>query len=1237
MAVRKLQHDAHTETPPDAIRDGLNTNWATAPNNPIEMSVNYNITDTTAITDYRANPLEINGFAQNNGAIRPVALQLFTSAPLCIGGLTNTSFTTEPTKMTTRNAGEFFRYDHTPIKFTDGHSIGDNFEYATAIPLDIDNSHSDNTSEWMYPEDFEKLLQERGLNYWMSASRNHWLPKTENDGTERIARPKFHAYLPLATSLHDAGKFVRYCEWCIGTFNSDPQVKLKSQKLFGYGDNPKHFVRSWDDGRCIDEIVTDADLAIATPAPSVSEPAVLKTPPPLPPMVAHLVNGVPYYGFRDFNGLKQHLKETDRTFELAQLLCGLCTGNKPGDLERHQPCPITNCTSNDDGFYYRPDNCTFHCRKCGFNGDIFDTIGAVHHVTPFVAFDMAAAITGYSSIAEPIEKSTPSIPVIHQTAGTHSGNYGIGNNGNTGIIDNYENGSEDSRNSGNNGNAENCVVYDNENHGNSGNSGNSGECVKHEQRHTEYHYIDEVGNLCYQIVRTDYTDDRGVPCKRFCPVFWNANGNAVYKEPATLYPYYLSEVLQADVVYIVEGEKTVDALRETLITAGDTYSAVTTSQGGAQRGKLWQNFLQRYPAIATKVIRILPDDDAAGVKYARTVATHILEANPTADVKIIELPDIPEGGDYVDWAVEQKENGNNDAAIIAMLFEACEQAPPVTPDLVALWKQSEQEEAGVPKQWQPFPIETLSPLLQSYVTEVSQSIGIDAANNAACTLAIISGTIGRTFQIAIKGSHHEFAAIWVALVAESGLGKSPPLQFARAPLNMLQMEARKQAKEERERYAIALERYKKDKQKPTESEKPIKPIMQRYCISDSTTEKLVSILAENPYGVCLIRDELAAFFSGMDAYRKAKVDRQIYIEAHGGHPICVDRQKDELPLAADTPSVSIIGGVQSDVLRRLLISEPDFMATGFGARFLMVYPPAEPILWNNNEPVPLALTAYERLVDKIISYRQTYTPDEPGVVSLTPEAKALLFEFQNRKACKSLVVSDVNVRYALNKAGMHAARICLILHIAKCAEKDISPTAAVSEETMKQALTLTQWFLSESERVYAMLRSKGSESLEDRDALLIIAKIKGLGGEATTSQLKDCMSKYHCKGGMAALRQQLSEMVAAGSLTVRQKTEGRGRKAEIFCIPVIPSIPIPTIPTISAVPATAISAIPTIPSIPIPGVPYPKQRQKYEYDKVYMGNIRVLSVKRDTDGVAAPAKCEDNGTKTEESVPLPVA
>ena len=256
--------------------------------------------------------------------------------------------------------------------------------------------------------------------------------------------------------------------------------------------------------------------------------------------------------------------------------------------------------------------------------------------------------------------------------------------------------------------------------------------------------------------------------------------------------------------------------------------------------------------------------------------------------------------------------------------------------------ESKQNDTTPAKQWQPFPLDTLPRHLRLFVTEVSRSIGIDSANTAASVLSIVSGVIGRMFRLKIKIGYQEHAMLWVALIADSGLGKSPALDFARKPIDRLQIESWERYKVAKEQYDTEFEEYLRQQRNRKKEDyivpiKPTEPVMSCYSVSDATTEALLPILSENPYGVCLVRDELAAFFNGMDAYRSGSVDRQVYIEIHGGRFVQAHRKTGVRYLAAKTPSLSIIGGIQSDVIRRTIHAEPEFLTTGLGARFLMVY------------------------------------------------------------------------------------------------------------------------------------------------------------------------------------------------------------------------------------------------------------------------------------------------------------
>jgi hypothetical protein len=100
-------------------------------------------------------------------------------------------------------------------------------------------------------------------------------------------------------------------------------------------------------------------------------------------------------------------------------------------------------------------------------------------------------------------------------------------------------------------------------------------------------------------------------------------------------PYRLPEVVAADTVWVVEGEKDAD----NLIARG---LVATCNVGGA--GK-WRRAYARW--LVDKHVFIVPDNDAPGRQHAMEVAAATFEG--AASCKVVELPGLPEKGDVSDW------------------------------------------------------------------------------------------------------------------------------------------------------------------------------------------------------------------------------------------------------------------------------------------------------------------------------------------------------------------------------------------------------------------------------------------------------------------------------------------------------------------------------------------------------------------------------------------------------------
>jgi hypothetical protein len=102
---------------------------------------------------------------------------------------------------------------------------------------------------------------------------------------------------------------------------------------------------------------------------------------------------------------------------------------------------------------------------------------------------------------------------------------------------------------------------------------------------------------------------------------------------------------------------------------------------------------------------------------------------------------------------------------------------------------------------------------------------------------------------------------------------------------------------------------------PTASDiAPEKPRLRQH---DVTIEQVAAILATAaPKGVAMVRDEIAGWLMGMDAYNPA--GRPFWLEAYGGRPYRVERRKHGTePIEIERLAVAVYGGTQPDRLSEL--------------------------------------------------------------------------------------------------------------------------------------------------------------------------------------------------------------------------------------------------------------------------------------------------------------------------------
>lgn len=118
-----------------------------------------------------------------------------------VGNEKNSLFPTKAVVTDKASLLQAVQFDHVTAEYKNNYRKGDNFIQSDVIPLDCDNDHSDNPSDWITSLDV--AMQFPDVAFAVTYSRNHNKVKGE-----KAARPRFHVYFPI-TPVTDKDEYVR--------------------------------------------------------------------------------------------------------------------------------------------------------------------------------------------------------------------------------------------------------------------------------------------------------------------------------------------------------------------------------------------------------------------------------------------------------------------------------------------------------------------------------------------------------------------------------------------------------------------------------------------------------------------------------------------------------------------------------------------------------------------------------------------------------------------------------------------------------------------------------------------------------------------------------------------------------------------------------------------------------------------------------------------------------------------
>ena len=295
-----------------------------------------------------------------------------------------------------------------------------------------------------------------------------------------------------------------------------------------------------------------------------------------------------------------------------------------------------------------------------------------------------------------------------------------------------------------------------------------------------------------------------------------------------------------------------------------------------------------------------------------------------------------------------------------------------------------------------------------WIRQAAQSKAAPPDYVAVALLSVAGALIGNTRWASPWDGWAEPPVIWAMAIGSPSMNKSPGLDAVLTPLKEMERAARAKVEtglsEWRGKAEIAKlaeqtwkeavkSALKADEAMPARPDAACpgpEPVLPRFALTDATVEKIGVILAGQPRGAMLARDELSGWLMGMTRYSGGGSDRPFWLEAYGGRGYSVERMGRD-PVYIDRLTLGVLGGIQPDKLKTLLFKSDD---DGLLARFLPVWPEAAPIKRpDTGSDDGFLQSAFERLLSLDMHDDETGIK-RPWFVQFSEDARCLLDEFR---------------------------------------------------------------------------------------------------------------------------------------------------------------------------------------------------------------------------------------------------
>lgn len=336
------------------------------------------------------------------------------------------------------------------------------------------------------------------------------------------------------------------------------------------------------------------------------------------------------------------------------------------------------------------------------------------------------------------------------------------------------------------------------------------------------------------------------------------------------------------------------------------------------------------------------------------------------------------------------------------------------------------------------PVDGLTECLQRLIKNVAEALQSPQDYVTASMFTVASAAVGNKFKLCTDNT--DVPMLWTILVGDSGVGKSQPITTMAQPL-MEEQKDRLQGY----RSAVRTWRQAKDENAP-------KPIFPQIFVSDITPESLYKCMADNPNGLIQYSDEIMSFIGDFGRYNKSGEESK-YLSIWSGKPITINRKSEE-PFMVERPFLSVIGGIQPNLLGELFTKRRS--VSGFAQRLLFVYPSTIKRKVYSSDSVKPDISVWAYVCRRLLQAPET-------TYTLTPQAYEKYNEYRNSLSEKMDAEPDA-IKALFAKLRIYVARWVIVAHVLG----DDAASTQISENDMEYSIRCMGYFEDCWRRVYKM-------------------------------------------------------------------------------------------------------------------------------------------------------------------------